>query len=87
MELSNDEIMCVAQHLIAQHRQAVFNRKSSVGEACEKCPISSKCFDNSKTNGLLWGDTYKKICNAVNIKHSFSIGEYPLEPYEKEDIR
>lgn len=87
MELSNDEIVCIAQHLIAQHRQAVFNRKSSVGEACEKCPISSKCFDNSKENGSLWGDTYKKICSAANIEYSFFVGKCPMVPYEKEGIR
>lgn len=87
MELNNYELVCVAQHLIAQHRQAVFNRKSSVSEACEKCPINSKCFDNSEENGLLWGEVYKKICNTANIKHSFMLGEYPLVPYEREDIR
>lgn len=87
VELSNDELVCVAQHLIAQHRQAMFNRKSKVSEACEKCPIRSKCFNNLKENGSLWGNTYKKICNAANIEYSFFIGKYPMVPYKKEDIR
>lgn len=87
MELTNEETICVAQHLIAQHRQTVFDRTSSVAEACMGCPIKSKCFNKDSEENAIWGNTYKKVCKAVGIKCSFRINEYPLVPYEREDIR
>lgn len=85
MELNKDETIYVAQHLIALHRQTVYNRRASVGEACESCPIRSKCFNNSSVSSPLWGNTYKNICKGAEIEYSFAIGEYPLASYEKED--
>lgn len=80
-ELNGDEAICIAQHLIAQHRQTVFERKASIGEACENCPIRNKCIDE---NLNLWSSTYKKICNSVGIKGElFRINKFPLKPYEK----
>lgn len=80
-ELNGDETICIAQHLMAQHRQTVFERKASIGEACENCPIRNKCIDE---NLNLWSSTYKKICNSVGIKGElFRISKFPLKPYEK----
>lgn len=84
MKLSKNETICVAQHLMTEHRQTVFNRKASIGEACENCPINNRCFDEHLS---LWSSTYKKICNSAGIKGElFRINKYPLVPYEKEDI-
>lgn len=66
MELNNDELLCVARHLVAQQRQTVFKRTASIIEACEKCPINSKCYKDSDSR--LWGKTYKKICEETGLK-------------------
>lgn len=83
MELNQKEIACVAHHLMAQHRQTVFNRRASILEACEKCPYFTQCKDS---NFEQWKDVYTKLCKSVEVKGNFSINSYPLEPYEKEDV-
>lgn len=82
MELSKAEAICIARHLAVQHRQAVYERKSSIGEACEKCPINLGCIENKFE---LWGNTYRKICESAGVEYSFCKGKYPMVPYEKED--
>lgn len=86
MELTKDEVICVAQHLIAQHRQTIFNRMANVGESCETCPIALKCFGKETFVAFtLWHHTYKKISEAAGIKWSFMRNRPPLLPYHKKD--
>ena len=85
MELTGDETICVARHLIVQHRQAVFHRKSHMTEACENCPIVNKCYKKLEHNEIeIWSSIYKKICGEAGHKCSFAINLYPLVPYGKE---
>lgn len=78
-KFTKDEMICIAQHLIAQHRQATFNRKASISEACENCPIKNRCFDEEL---YLWLNTYSKVCREAGLRVSFLKGRYPLVPYE-----
>lgn len=81
VELNKKETVCVAYHLMAQHRQTVFSRNASILESCEKCPHLTQCKDN---NFKQWRDVYTKLCKSVGVKGNFCINSFPLEPYEKE---
>ena len=86
MELTKDEITCIIQHLIAQHRQAVFKKTSNLTEACEKCPISKECFEEaSSIVSTLWYKTFSKLCAENEIKNDFILVRNFLEPYGTED--
>lgn len=79
MELSKKETICIARHLIAQHRQMVFDKISDTTEACSQCDFALDC---SKSH-YLWESTYQKIVNNSGLKFSLREGQYPLVPYDK----
>lgn len=86
MELTETDLICAAQHLVAQHRQNAFKRVANIMEACNDCPIFHKCYGKeSNMSAIMWHYTYPKICKAAGVKPGLKRGIYPLEPYNKED--
>lgn len=81
MELSKNEAICIARHLIVQHRQHIYNRKSDIGEACSECPIAKECCIGD--GEFIWHKLYPEICKNADLKCSFRIGQKPLVSYDK----
>lgn len=86
MEMNKEEVICIARHLMVQHRQDFFEKKTDRTEACTECLINTYCFgEKSEIKGTLWHHLYPKICEEAGFKCRFMVGVYPLVPYEKKD--